>query len=228
LMEGELYSERVRVARWFHEKGKMACDVYGKIPFSLPNYRGEAANGKLSTMQQYRFALCFENLYLDPWSRGYVTEKLFDCFAAGTVPVYWGAYDIERYVPKNCYIDFRHFKSLEPLRDKLVAMSQSEWEDRARSIQKYWQHEKPIYRWHWNRVYEDVVETAENINRNPFRWREQWTQPLPPDYPMTTASCCHKARFYLSCMLVRHHKLVSRGLWLAARLSQPIARKKQN
>ena len=41
---------------------------------------------KLSIFQRYRFVLCFENdLY-----PGYVTEKPFDAWAAGSVPLYWG------------------------------------------------------------------------------------------------------------------------------------------
>lgn len=41
---------------------------------------------KLSIFQRYRFVLCFENdLY-----PGYVTEKPFDAWTAGSVPLYWG------------------------------------------------------------------------------------------------------------------------------------------
>ena len=36
--------------------------------------------------KNYRFVLCFENeLY-----PGYVTEKVFDAWTAGTIPIYWG------------------------------------------------------------------------------------------------------------------------------------------
>ena len=40
---------------------------------------------------------------------GYMTEKIWDSFKAKTVPVYWGASNIEEYVPKNCFIDYRDF-----------------------------------------------------------------------------------------------------------------------
>ena len=36
---------------------------------------------------------------------GYVTEKIFDAFKAGCVPVYWGAENITKYVPAECFID---------------------------------------------------------------------------------------------------------------------------
>ena len=48
-------------------------------------------------------------------SNGYITEKIFDCFFAGCVPVYWGAEDITDYIPKDIFIDFRKFKDFEQL-----------------------------------------------------------------------------------------------------------------
>lgn len=44
-------------------------------------------NNKLSYIQQFMFSLCPENTN----SNGYVTEKLFDAFKAGCLPIYWGS-----------------------------------------------------------------------------------------------------------------------------------------
>ena len=49
------------------------------------NVGGPVAD-KLAFQRQYRFSIAFENSR-DP---GYVTEKIVDAFAAGTVPIYWG------------------------------------------------------------------------------------------------------------------------------------------
>jgi hypothetical protein len=38
-----------------------------------------------------------------------VTEKLFDCFRAGCVPVYVGPKEIAELVPAGCFIDGRAF-----------------------------------------------------------------------------------------------------------------------
>ena len=35
--------------------------------------------------------------------KGYITEKIFDSFFAGVVPIYWGAENITDYVPKSLY-----------------------------------------------------------------------------------------------------------------------------
>lgn len=44
-------------------------------------------NDKISYLKQFRFNLCPENSDSD----GYVTEKIFDSFMAGCIPIYWGS-----------------------------------------------------------------------------------------------------------------------------------------
>jgi hypothetical protein len=81
---------------------------------------------KLETLSQYTFSICFENVILNGW----VTEKIFDCFTTGNIPIYWGAADIERYVPADCFIDMRRFATYDELRRYLRALSE-------RDIQEY-------------------------------------------------------------------------------------------
>lgn len=64
-----------------------------------------AVDDKLATMANFKFALCFENCSFP----GYVTEKIFDCFFAGCIPVYWGAPDISAFVPTETFVDARQF-----------------------------------------------------------------------------------------------------------------------
>lgn len=77
---------------------------------------------KCETLGKYRFSICYENQILEGW----ITEKIFDCFRAGTVPVYWGAPDIEEHIPAECYIDRRKFASQEELRQFLLSLSPDE------------------------------------------------------------------------------------------------------
>jgi alpha(1,3/1,4) fucosyltransferase len=74
---------------------------------------------KSETLARYRFALCFENATI----KGWITEKLFDCFFAGTVPVYWGAPDVTDYVPSASFIDMRSFSGYDELRRYLHALA---------------------------------------------------------------------------------------------------------
>ena len=94
--------------------------------------RGPAAS-KSATLAQYRFALCFENSQL----KGWITEKLFDCFFAGTVPVDWGAPDILDWVPADCFIDMRRFSGLADLRAFLHALAPSAWQRYREAAREY-------------------------------------------------------------------------------------------
>jgi hypothetical protein len=52
-----------------------------------------------------------------------MTEKLFDCFFVGTVPVYWGAPDVLDWVPAETFIDMRKFRTFGDLRAFLHSLS---------------------------------------------------------------------------------------------------------
>lgn len=69
-------------------------------------YKGACAS-KFEVLQRYEFCLCFENMAMN----GYITEKIFDCLYAGTIPLYLGASDITKYIPPNVYVDCRNFSS---------------------------------------------------------------------------------------------------------------------
>jgi hypothetical protein len=98
LNKGDRYQIRLEVARRWADR----VDVYGGgWPADLPNYRGLSVS-KLATLRRYSHAVVFENQR----QPGYITEKLLDCFAAGTVPIYWGAPDIKDNVPTSTVIEF--------------------------------------------------------------------------------------------------------------------------
>lgn len=73
-------------------------------------YQGACAS-KFEVLQRYAFCLCFENMAMN----GYITEKLFDCLYAGTIPLYLGAPDILRYVPQDVFIDCRQYASWDEM-----------------------------------------------------------------------------------------------------------------
>lgn len=109
--------------RLLHRWQQLHPDAY--LESARRVYRGPARS-KAEVLGQYTFAICFENMKL----RGWVTEKIFDCFFAGTVPVYWGAPDIGDYVPAECFIDMRKFTGYDDLRRYLRSVS-------AKQIRQY-------------------------------------------------------------------------------------------
>lgn len=78
----ELHKERKRIARKYKDK----IDVYGTID------GGEYVDA-LDTLENYMYSVVIENHIDDTW----FTEKLLNCFATKTVPIYYGARNIGDY-----------------------------------------------------------------------------------------------------------------------------------
>jgi hypothetical protein len=95
-----------------------------KALFDIVN-RGQVAHDqKIPVLRQYRFNVAYENTGGLP---GYLTEKIFDSFAACCVPIYWGDPDVEKSIPKPCFIDRRAFCSNQELYQFLKQMKYSEY-----------------------------------------------------------------------------------------------------
>ena len=75
------------------------------------NNVGGCVEDKVAFCAGYKFNLAFENYA----SRGYVTEKLFDAFAARTLPIYWGAPDVVEEVNPARFINGNDFSSPKEL-----------------------------------------------------------------------------------------------------------------
>lgn len=131
---GELYSKRIEAMIALSDLG--VVDLFGRgwgrwwsrtsfwLPYWLNRnklmsiYQG-ACSSKYEVLSRYRYCLCFENMQMV----GYVTEKIFDCFYVGTIPLYFGAQDIGVIVPPNSYVDARNFSSWREMWLFLSSMS---------------------------------------------------------------------------------------------------------
>ena len=72
---------------------------------------------------RYRYCIAMENSI----AKDYVTEKVYDAFAAGCVPIYVGAPNIQEFIPTmDSIIDFREFGSAELLAEELRRLSSNE------------------------------------------------------------------------------------------------------
>jgi hypothetical protein len=90
--------------------------AYGKIfrNRDIPDDRGRPS--KLALIADYQFDLAFENAIADD----YVSEKFFDPLVVGTVPVYLGAPNVERFSPgDHCFINTADFSGPKELADYL-------------------------------------------------------------------------------------------------------------
>ena len=152
----ELYSERVRAIRWFEGNHPGSFDLYGKgwnytfpsilAPLSAvlqpvfgrfsrryPSYRGEIGSKRM-ILGQYKFSLCYENMEGIP---GYITEKIFDCFFAGCVPIYLGASNVSDFIPEDTFIDKRKFPGYGDLFSYLLKLSEDDYLSYIHAISDY-------------------------------------------------------------------------------------------
>jgi tetratricopeptide (TPR) repeat protein len=137
-VRGELYSERAEAALWFSANSDIFFDVYGRPAFLLPNYKGAVPDDKrLVLLAQYRYNWCFENIDHPIFGSGYVAEKILDCLETRTVPIYLGNGEIEKYVPKECFIDFRDFGSYEAVNEYLHVIGEDEYMTYIENIDKF-------------------------------------------------------------------------------------------
>ncbi len=157
----ELYSERVRAIRWFEQNHPDEFDLYGTLWdrrwFSgklsrlnlflsplyrqfptlgkcqrFPSWRGTVAR-KRDVLRTYRFSICYENAVFP----GYITEKLFDSWFAGCIPVYLGAPDISQFIPDGTYVDRRGFKNYAQLYDYLKNMPTEDFMNYLSTIESF-------------------------------------------------------------------------------------------
>jgi hypothetical protein len=106
---------------------------------------------KYEALSKYNFAICYENAIFP----GYVMEKIFDCFFVGTIPIYLGAPDIEKYVPKKCFIDRRDFSSYDELGKYLKSLGEPEINAYRENIHQYLTSEqfKPFTKENWAEMF---------------------------------------------------------------------------
>jgi hypothetical protein len=113
----EGYSFRLNQLRRLSEIG--GIDHYGRgFKNELPwvyNYNGIEESGKLIGLKDYRFSFAFENANYP----GAFCEKLTDCFATGTIPIYWGNPDIGEFFDTNGIIIFDENLDINSLTEDL-------------------------------------------------------------------------------------------------------------
>jgi len=139
----ELYSKREEAIRWFEKNHPEQFHLYGVgwdsyrfsgpkliralnrikpltklLATNYPSYRGKV-DRKIEVLSQYKYCICYENAKDIP---GYITEKIFDCFFAGCVPIYWGASNVDSHIPSNCFIDKRKFATYELLYEYMTSL----------------------------------------------------------------------------------------------------------
>lgn len=120
---------RGRIMKRIHEWRRRFLS--GPAPF--PSYRGPISR-KSEVLDRAKFAICYENSRGSP---GYLTEKIFDCFTSGCVPIYIGTTHHQHPIPANCYIDADQFSNLNDLQAHLECITAERFQAYQQSIASY-------------------------------------------------------------------------------------------
>lgn len=105
--KGELYASNDLAGFGFHCPANPGTDL--------------RPDGRYETLPLYHYNICVENSRYP----GYVTEKIWHAMAAGCIPVYIGAPDVDVMIPPDLYIDLRRL-DLGQARDLMRAQTQDE------------------------------------------------------------------------------------------------------
>jgi hypothetical protein len=130
----ELYSRRIQAIQWFQTYQPQDFDLYGRgwTIEQFPSFKGEVENKK-DVYAKYKFCICFENSI----NKGYITEKIFDCFKNGIVPIYWGADNVADYIPEECFIDIRRYDTYEEIYSYLKIFDESDYNNYINAVNKF-------------------------------------------------------------------------------------------
>ena len=149
----ELYSARRKSIIYFEKNFPNDFDLYGYgwnkpagrlqnlFPFlvhKFSSYRG-SIESKAEVLSQYKFSLAYENL---EGENGYISEKIFDCFRCNTVPIYWGAPNVEEFIDPETFIDRSKFKSDKELADFIIKINEKKYNQYLAAINAYLKSEK--------------------------------------------------------------------------------------
>lgn len=129
----QLYGQRRTIVQYFEHNAPDDFDLYGKGWHDLRVAKGYRTN-KIEILKQYKFCICYENSRKLP---GYITEKIFDAFVAGVVPIYWGDQSTKKVIPQECFIDREKFSSDHALYVFLKKMTKATYNKYVKAIENY-------------------------------------------------------------------------------------------
>ncbi len=80
----QLYTERLKAIQFFENQDPQNFDLYGPgwQQYKFNCYKGFVKD-KFSTLAQYKFCICYENIKDIP---GYISEKIHHCLFVGAFP----------------------------------------------------------------------------------------------------------------------------------------------
>lgn len=86
------------------------------------NNVGGKVKNKIQFLSSYKFSIAMENTEGD----GYVSEKIIDSFLAGTIPIYYGNYNVDEYINPKSYILIKGEEDIKKKIDLIIEIDNNE------------------------------------------------------------------------------------------------------
>lgn len=95
--------------------------LFNNIGYVL-EYGDNAMKSKLEWLKNYKFNMCFENSSYP----GYVTEKLYEAYIGGTIPIYWGSVTVEVDFNPRAFLNWHDYKDDNAFMRAIIELDQNE------------------------------------------------------------------------------------------------------
>lgn len=93
-------------------------NVLNNMKDAIEPREGRWYQGKIDFIKNYKFTIAFENAAMP----GMISEKLLQAFEAGSIPIYWGAPDVNTLFDEKSFINCNNYKSWDEVIDRIIEL----------------------------------------------------------------------------------------------------------
>jgi hypothetical protein len=136
--KNDTYGHKMRHAIVKAYEGQDKFDLYGRAYNPIPDGKKE------DVLKKYMFSIEIENCL----EENYFSEKLIDCLALGTIPIYYGPQGVTNYFNNDAIL---HFTNPKELKDILDNVSQGKYTSLAYDVRENYEAVKKF------RIMDDYV-----------------------------------------------------------------------
>lgn len=115
----EYYARGLKNVTCYGKGWDPKVDKIGQQPNESKEDGSHRGHWDIEIRKQYTFNLIIENCNGD----GYVSEKIYDAFVSGCIPLYYGNINKRHNIPDDCYIDVKKYPKVEDLQTYLDSLT---------------------------------------------------------------------------------------------------------
>lgn len=145
-----------------YKKVDSAGPLFNNVGYILE--RGEnSVAAKTAFLRDYKFNLCFENSSYP----GYATEKLYEAYMGGTIPIYWGSTTIECDFNPKAFLNWHDYQNDDDFFEAILEVDKKPELYEAMYLEPLFNNWKEPYnkymdmyrfrKWFKNNVYKGVI-----------------------------------------------------------------------